>query len=530
MTLLRRAADWHLSHDDPEAAARYLIEAQDWDRVLDLIDRYARPMFEASAASVVVHWLDALPANVRSARHLMLARAGLHAMVGNYNVTEEVLRDFGTRSMSAGERVVADMLHAIGIQNHLLPKLAIDSADAVATGLAALPASSVPDVLGLTEPSMMRFAAECSRGRALWYLGDVEQARATLADLCEQPYGYPPYVVHALGSLALLESWAGYLSRAEKYVTRALDMTTELGLESHPSSIDAYLAMATVLRERNHLARSALALDTALSLAGRVHRAASLAIGAAERALLHLAASQTAQGLEEIRNWQTLGAPSLPGILGDRLIEAEARLLLAAGDHGRADEVLQSATTSSAALAAVAVQVALARGDVEEARVRLASWPDDPGLRSSLDRALWSAIAEYTDGQRRKAIRNMADAVALAERENHIRLFLDAGDGSMRLLRSLYHMAPAPYLRLLVEPDASEDRSLGLGEHLVEPLSEREAQIVRFLPTRLSSAEIARELFVSVNTLKTHLRSIYRKLGVTERREAVEVAERLGLA
>ena len=60
-------------------------------------------------------------------------------------------------------------------------------------------------------------------------------------------------------------------------------------------------------------------------------------------------------------------------------------------------------------------------------------------------------------------------------------------------------------------------------------LSQREREIVRYLPTTLSTAEIASRLYISLNTVKTHLRSIYRKLDVKGRREAVEEAERLGL-
>jgi LuxR family maltose regulon positive regulatory protein len=64
---------------------------------------------------------------------------------------------------------------------------------------------------------------------------------------------------------------------------------------------------------------------------------------------------------------------------------------------------------------------------------------------------------------------------------------------------------------------------------LAEPLSEREQAILRYLPTTMSNQEIAGELFVSVNTVKTHLKAIYRKLDVPGRREAVDHARALGL-
>ena len=64
---------------------------------------------------------------------------------------------------------------------------------------------------------------------------------------------------------------------------------------------------------------------------------------------------------------------------------------------------------------------------------------------------------------------------------------------------------------------------------IVEQLSDREILVLRYLPSRLSNPEIARNLYVSVNTLKTHLKHIYRKLGVANRSEAIEMAESLGL-
>jgi LuxR family maltose regulon positive regulatory protein len=73
----------------------------------------------------------------------------------------------------------------------------------------------------------------------------------------------------------------------------------------------------------------------------------------------------------------------------------------------------------------------------------------------------------------------------------------------------------------------TEERGTGL--RCVEPLTERELTVLRYLPKMMSNAEIAAEMFFSVNTVKTHLKSIYRKLAVTRRRDAVERAQELDL-
>jgi LuxR family maltose regulon positive regulatory protein len=66
-------------------------------------------------------------------------------------------------------------------------------------------------------------------------------------------------------------------------------------------------------------------------------------------------------------------------------------------------------------------------------------------------------------------------------------------------------------------------------QHLREPLSHAEARVLRYLPTKLSTPEIAGELYLSVNTVKTHMRHLYEKLGAHRRHEAVEQARALGL-
>jgi LuxR family maltose regulon positive regulatory protein len=99
------------------------------------------------------------------------------------------------------------------------------------------------------------------------------------------------------------------------------------------------------------------------------------------------------------------------------------------------------------------------------------------------------------------------------------------------VLRVLYHHAPTPFLREIIDidigvaPPPAQARVTGL----VEQLSDREIIVLRYLPSRLSNLEIARNLYVSVNTLKTHLKHIYRKLDVANRSDAIARAEALRL-
>jgi len=95
-----------------------------------------------------------------------------------------------------------------------------------------------------------------------------------------------------------------------------------------------------------------------------------------------------------------------------------------------------------------------------------------------------------------------------------------------RLARGQYERIGGETIYSISTPDASPVRGTA---PLREPLSDRETGVLRCLPTMLSNQEIASELFISVNTLKTHLKQIYRKLDATSRREAVERARDLYL-
>jgi LuxR family maltose regulon positive regulatory protein len=144
------------------------------------------------------------------------------------------------------------------------------------------------------------------------------------------------------------------------------------------------------------------------------------------------------------------------------------------------------------------------------------------------EREVWAAVTEELDGAHRAAVTALAAVVSRAEREGHVRVFLDAGNDGIRLVRELHRMQPRAYTRVIVDA-AAERPTTRRSDALVEQLSARELAVLNYLPSRMSYAEISAELFVSVNTLKTHVRHICQKLGVSGRDAAVARAEELEL-
>ena len=138
------------------------------------------------------------------------------------------------------------------------------------------------------------------------------------------------------------------------------------------------------------------------------------------------------------------------------------------------------------------------------------------------------AVAHQTRGDIAAALVALERALALAEPEGYLRVFLDAGPPMAALLQAAAERGiAAGYVRLLRSAlgDAEDTSTATAG--LIEPLSDRELEVLRLLATDLGGPGIASELYVSLNTLRTHTRNIYAKLGVNNRRAAVRRAREL---
>jgi LuxR family maltose regulon positive regulatory protein len=128
------------------------------------------------------------------------------------------------------------------------------------------------------------------------------------------------------------------------------------------------------------------------------------------------------------------------------------------------------------------------------------------------------------------ALGTLKRAVTLGEPEGYVRVFADEGPPMAGLLKTLTEREAARgYVRRVLTAAMGTEHRPADATALVEPLSARELDVLRLLGTDLSGPDIARELFVSLNTLRTHTKNIYSKLDVTSRRAAVRQAHELKL-
>ena len=152
-------------------------------------------------------------------------------------------------------------------------------------------------------------------------------------------------------------------------------------------------------------------------------------------------------------------------------------------------------------------------------------------IGSAVEILILQAVAHHADGNAAAADAALANALRRAEQDGHVRLFLHAGPEVTKLLRSMKDRETVtPHTARILDalPASSRPTSTSTSV-LADELSPREVEVLRLLRTELSGPEIAAELIVSLNTVRTHTKHIFTKLGVTNRRSAVRRADELGL-
>jgi LuxR family maltose regulon positive regulatory protein len=363
------------------------------------------------------------------------------------------------------------------------------------------------------------------------YLRDYDASRRYHAEVTAPTSDAPPLMrMLAEGAYADCEWDEGNLRGAVTRAERALADLTQLGAEAHLGAFDTLRTLALHAYEQDRLDDAELLVERYLQLSSGVRAPYELL------ALLDLARIWWARG-ERDAAFETLTRARLPLPAGSRSplvqrIDAlESRWRAEQGDLARA-LTLGDAIEDPWMRESVRVRCDIAAEDWERARVRHdALRAPAPTVRTALHDAVLTARIDLGVGVGTETA--VGPELERGRAQSFLRTLVDEGPVFARALEDAARRQPGDdYVDALLATISAAARRVPV-TRVVLPgnvtLSEREATVLRLLATRLTTREIAAELFVSQNTLKTHLKSIYRKLGADSRRTAVEAAWAYGV-
>jgi LuxR family transcriptional regulator, maltose regulon positive regulatory protein len=402
-----------------------------------------------------------------------------------------------------------------------------DDGDAarMAALLRARARGDLPDARAAADPLLHADGAgtarDAQRALTLFHLGTAEFAGGRLEAAAERLAGAAAIAVDGgrewlllgcLGRGAALELTEGALRRAMRAAQAALALAEPRGWHRTAPAAWAYAALAATHWHRDELDDAERRIDAAAAAAYASREEAAVLATRALRA--HLAAAHG--DLDRARGLLAAVHDALPGAG-----PVTVRWLEALGPAPWAPQGLGGPIAEAAGR--------LAQGDPLAALRRIERMPDEEALHPvlRLHALLVDALARHGLGQFDAASRSLERALAIAAGDGYRRPFVGTLPTRRLLERQLAR--PTAYAPLVAELLDALAREGGAPPSLLDPLSERERAVLRLLPTLLSYPEIAGELFVSVNTVKTHVKTIYRKLDATSRRDAVARARELRL-
>ncbi len=555
--LHRRASTWYEQHDLPIEAVQHALAVPDVEHAARLIEPIALPIVFQGQTSTVLGWLNALPeALVRARPFLCVSYARLLIFTNQLEAAETRLQDaeWGIQEEmpAAQARTIrghvltirasialfsGDILLAFSLAQRaleLLPEAeVIPRAGALATTIRAYLVSG--NVTSATEREVAAAVAYirtsdnlistvssiCLLGRLHLLQGRLRQAAATYAQVVQvvprpevlQTMVTSLFYYFGLGDL-LRE--CNDLEAAERHLVQGMALVKEtLTLEPFVTVL-GYTALAHLQQARGNTREAFATLDALAHLAQQRHFPPHLMTqGAAVRAQLELAQGNLAAAIHWVDTTELSPHDEDLHYPRESAYLALARVRIAQAHDDLASPFLQDVLHLLDRLLRDA-----------EAKAR---------LDSTLKILVLRALVLEAQGNRTGALSTLERALGLAAPEGYMRLFVDEGMPMLALLHCARERSIVPeyVATLLAAFGEQHTSSIPLSslrpDSLLEPLTEREREVLRLLREGASNREIARRLVLSLNTVKRHVYNLCGKLGVQSRTQAIIRASDLNL-
>ncbi len=530
----RRAARWYISQQLIQDAIHHALAAEDYSLTVSLLEQTYKTLLANGLLVSLQNWLAAIPAEYQSPR-LLLANTWTRVYERGEQGLQETFAVIRSQLADGGSALQGEMLAIQAIYASLYgePEQSIQFAQRALSLIAS------DDFLSLA-------AAHQALGNAYRYLGLLEAALSAYTQAREQfeAMGHPFMAHLPIYRIAHIQILQGRLQLAYQTYEMVRQNAQAAGYEPLVISGEIFGHLSDLYWEWNDLEQAAAFARQEIELAQSGRMLLALVDG-----YLKLAVVLAAQGNEEAPRTLMLAREtavqlqSAPVSAWVELHWAQYDLargnLAAAADWAQAYAqrrktpqcVLNPLLAQSADL--LLARIWLAQGQTDDVLDFLAEVLPEVGEAGRLRLAVEAHVLQALAWQRKKDVANahqaLAHALSLAKPEGYIRVFVENGPSLAALLGDLRHLYPeyVPQLLQALAADVPEGQTAVSG--LLDPLTERELDILGLMAQGQSNQQIADALFISVGTVKGHVNHIFSKMDVQNRTQAVLRARELGI-
>jgi LuxR family transcriptional regulator, maltose regulon positive regulatory protein len=523
-----RASQWYEDNDLDIEAFQHAVAANDFERTARLVEGDWMPLQFRGAVTPVLNWLSSLSKAELDARPLLwVMYASALSMTGQINGVEEKLQAAetaiqGTELDEMNRNIIG---HAAAIRA-LLAAAQFQVETIISESQRALEYLH-PDNLAV------RTATVWKMGIAYQLQGNRSAASKAYTDaisICEAT-GNTIINISATTGLGLVQESENRLYLAAETYQRALDL---IGDSSSPLAGEAYLGLARIHYQWNDLKTAQQFGEQSAQLARQVENWDRLAGSEIFLANLRLSQGDVSEAALRLTSADQIVGQHNIGHRISEVATTQVRLLLHQGSLEAA-----AAIAKKVKLPICQARVYLAQGEPSSALAILESISQQMEARGWQDEQLkvmiLLALSLDADDQNDAAKQLLHDVLIFAEPEGFIRIFVDAGTPMSKLLTRVKASPEGVRLKAYLNRLLSAFREHEIypfesrPQALVEPLSERELEVLQLIAQGLSNREISERLHLALSTVKGHNRNIYGKLQVQRRTEAVACARELGL-
>jgi LuxR family maltose regulon positive regulatory protein len=539
-----RSSVWFEENEYPAEAIDHALAGGDVVRAAGLIESVAEATLKRSEAATLMRWVDALPREVLKERTSLLALYGLARLVSGRSLDEAtaLLEARAPEDAKAAGRLAALRASLAAYRGHL----------EAALELSEQALRDLPDEDGFLKSALrwIRTAVQLSDGD----LGATVAKLDAVARGAEE-HGNVVVAASAWCDVASAEYRRGRIREARAIYLRILEIARDAEGHFLPVATEALVGLGEVMRETNELEAAMTWLEQGMELAERWNRVL-LGQGYVTLSRIRQSGGDWEGARRAIEEARRLAARTEVTSVDDLIADYwQAQLRLAQGDLDGVERWgkelgLDRVTEADAFGPARDMPARIRRYQVETwARLLVARGRLSEGLtligrlisvmaeRGRIGRTIdllgLQAVALHAQGELGEAMVSLERALALAEPEGYIRTFVEAGPRMAKLLheakRRGIHPEYASRLLAAFPPTSGKASGMAAVPGLVEPLSDRELEVLRLIAGGLSNHEIAARLVLAAGTVKTHTRNIFGKLGVNSRTQAVAEARKLGI-